>query len=147
MKLNEQVATIPTIGFNVETVSPCKGLTFTVWDVGGQKKIRQLWRHYYQNTEGLLFIVDSTDRERFDEAKGELEGILNDESMRGVPFVIMSNKQDLPNAVSPAKLTDALNLRQFKGHQWFIQATCATNGDGVYEAMDAMGRLVKQNQN
>ena len=52
VKLNEQVSTIPTIGFNVETVSPCKGLTFTVWDVGGQEKIRQLWRHYYQNTEG-----------------------------------------------------------------------------------------------
>ena len=52
VKLNEQVTTIPTIGFNVETVSPCKGLTFTVWDVGGQDKIRQLWRHYYQNTEG-----------------------------------------------------------------------------------------------
>ena len=58
MKLNEQVTTIPTIGFNVETVSPCKGLTFTVWDVGGQEKIRRLWRHYYQNTEGksLMFI-------------------------------------------------------------------------------------------
>ena len=52
VKLNEQVTTIPTIGFNVETVSPCKGLTFTVWDVGGQGKIRQLWKYYYQNTEG-----------------------------------------------------------------------------------------------
>ena len=58
VKLNEQVSTIPTIGFNVETVSPCKGLTFSVWDVGGQEKIRRLWRHYYQNTEGkaLMYI-------------------------------------------------------------------------------------------
>jgi ADP-ribosylation factor protein 1 len=52
LKLNETVTTIPTIGFNVETVSPCSGVTFTVWDVGGQDKIRQLWRHYYQNAEG-----------------------------------------------------------------------------------------------
>ena len=52
VKLNENVCTIPTIGFNVETVSPTKGVTFTVWDVGGQDKLRPLWRHYFQNTEG-----------------------------------------------------------------------------------------------
>lgn len=51
VKLNETVCTIPTIGFNVETVSPVKGVTFTVWDVGGQEKIRALWRHYYTNTQ------------------------------------------------------------------------------------------------
>lgn len=56
LKLNEVVSTIPTIGFNVETVTPKKGLTFTVWDVGGQFKIRQLWRHYYQNTQGKIYI-------------------------------------------------------------------------------------------
>jgi len=52
LKLNEAVCTIPTIGFNVETVTPVKGLAFTVWDVGGQDKIRTLWKHYYQNTDG-----------------------------------------------------------------------------------------------
>jgi GTPase SAR1 family protein len=52
VKLNEAVCTIPTIGFNVETVTPGKGLSFTVWDVGGQERIRQLWKHYYQNTDG-----------------------------------------------------------------------------------------------
>ena len=61
VKLNEQVCTIPTIGFNVETVSPVKGVTFTVWDVGGQEKIRALWKHYFANTQGLMFIVDSAD--------------------------------------------------------------------------------------
>jgi len=57
LKLNETVSTIPTIGFNVETVSPVKGLTFTVWDVGGQEKIRALWRHYYQNAEGKGHLI------------------------------------------------------------------------------------------
>lgn len=52
LKLNENVVTIPTIGFNVETVSIGKGVSFTVWDVGGQKKLRDLWRHYYQNSNG-----------------------------------------------------------------------------------------------
>jgi len=52
LKLNETVATIPTIGFNVETVTPSSGISFTVWDVGGQDKIRPLWRHYFHNAEG-----------------------------------------------------------------------------------------------
>ena len=60
MKLNEQVCTIPTIGFNVETVTPVKGVTFTVWDIGGQEKIRSLWRHYYDNTQVSEMMHSST---------------------------------------------------------------------------------------
>ena len=56
MKLNDDVMTIPTLGFNVETVSPVKGVTFTVWDVGGQKALRQLWRHYYENCAGEFLL-------------------------------------------------------------------------------------------
>ena len=61
LKLNETVTTIPTIGFNVETVQPAPGLSMTVWDVGGQQKIRALWRHYYQGADGIIWIVDSND--------------------------------------------------------------------------------------
>jgi len=71
LKLGEIVTTIPTIGFNVETVE-YKNISFTVWDVGGQDKIRPLWRHYYQNTQGLIFVVDSSDRERIQESHDEL---------------------------------------------------------------------------
>jgi len=53
LKLNETVSTIPTIGFNVETVTPCRGVSFTVWDVGGQDKLRPLWKQYFQNAEGI----------------------------------------------------------------------------------------------
>lgn len=65
LKLGEVVTTIPTIGFNVETVE-YKNISFTVWDVGGQDKIRPLWRHYFQNTHGLIFVVDSNDRCAFE---------------------------------------------------------------------------------
>ena len=74
LKLGEIVTTIPTIGFNVETVE-YKNISFTVWDVGGQDKIRPLWRHYFQNTQGLIFVVDSNDRERIAEARDELLGL------------------------------------------------------------------------
>ena len=70
--MNTVVTTIPTIGFNVETVE-YKNISFTVWDVGGQDKIRPLWRHYYQNTQGLIFVVDSNDSDRIDAARDELD--------------------------------------------------------------------------
>merc|ERR1711898_38016 len=75
LKVGEVVHTIPTIGFNVETVE-YKNVNFTVWDVGGQHKIRPLWRHYFQNTNGIIFVVDSNDRERIGEAKDELHRML-----------------------------------------------------------------------
>lgn len=64
-------------GFNVETVE-YKNISFTVWDVGGQDKIRPLWRHYFQNTQGLIFVVDSNDRDRIGEARDELHRMLNE---------------------------------------------------------------------
>lgn len=70
------MTTIPTIGFNVETVE-YKNICFTVWDVGGQDKIRPLWRHYFQNTQGLIFVVDSNDRERIVEAEKELQNMVS----------------------------------------------------------------------
>uniref|UniRef100_A0A8B9JLV2 ADP-ribosylation factor 5 n=1 Tax=Astyanax mexicanus TaxID=7994 RepID=A0A8B9JLV2_ASTMX len=76
LKLGEIVTTIPTIGFNVETVE-YKNISFTVWDVGGQDKIRPLWRHYFQNTQGLIFVVDSNDRERAQEAAEELQKMVS----------------------------------------------------------------------
>merc|ERR1712072_1010538 len=76
LKLGEVVTTIPTIGFNVETVE-YKNISFTVWDVGGQDKIRKLWRHYYQNTQGIIFVVDSNDRDRIEDAREELVRMLS----------------------------------------------------------------------
>jgi ADP-ribosylation factor protein 1 len=145
VKLNESVTTIPTIGFNCETVTPCKGVTFTVWDVGGQGKIRRLWRHYYQNTDGLVYVVDSSDRERIDESCEELHSILNDGQMRNVPFVIIANKQDLPNALPCSEIVKRLKLSHFKS-KWFIQSSCAITGEGIYEAMKAMADLIKENR-
>jgi ADP-ribosylation factor protein 6 len=65
MKLNENVASVPTIGFNVEEVN-YKGLQFTVWDIGAQGKIIGLWHHYFEGTDALIYVVDSADEERLD---------------------------------------------------------------------------------
>ena len=87
------------VGFNVETVT-YKNVKFNVWDVGGQDKIRPLWRHYYTGTQGLVFVVDSQDRERIDEAKQELHRILSDREMKECLLLVFANKQDLPGGTS-----------------------------------------------
>jgi len=135
LKLGEVVVTIPTIGFNVETVE-YKNINFTVWDVGGQDKIRPLWRHYFQNTQGLIFVVDSNDRERIQEAREELDKMLNEEELRNSALLVFANKQDLPNAMTVAELTDKLGLHNLRNRKWYIQASCASSGDGLYEGLD-----------
>ena len=96
-------------GFNVETVE-YKNISFTVWDVGGQDKIRPLWRHYFQNTQGLIFVVDSNDRDRISEARDELHRMLNEDELRDAVLLVFANKQDLPNAMTAAEITDKLGL-------------------------------------
>lgn len=142
LKLGEIVTTIPTIGFNVETVE-YKNISFTVWDVGGQDKIRPLWRHYFQNTQGLIFVVDSNDRERVGEAKEELMRMLAEDELRESVLLVFANKQDLPNAMNAAELTDKLQLQSLSRRTWYIQATCATGGNGLYEGLDWLSNQLK----
>merc|ERR1712086_349324 len=141
LKLGEVVTTIPTIGFNVETVE-YKNISFTVWDVGGQDKIRPLWRHYYQGTQGLIFVVDSNDRDRAEDAREELMKMLNEDEMRDALVLVFANKQDLPNAMAAAEVTEKLGLHNMRNRQWFIQSACATTGDGLYEGLDWMSRTL-----
>uniref|UniRef100_A0A8D1EYR1 ADP ribosylation factor 5 n=1 Tax=Sus scrofa TaxID=9823 RepID=A0A8D1EYR1_PIG len=169
LKLGEIVTTIPTIGFNVETVE-YKNICFTVWDVGGQDKIRPLWRHYFQNTQGLIFVVDSNDRERVQESADELQKMLQEDELRDAVLLVFANKQDMPNAMPVSELTDKLGLQHLRSRtvrtcvcsgepqagqegkaspffpasdlflsfspQWYVQATCATQGTGLYDGLD-----------
>lgn len=101
MKLsNQDVTTIPTVGFNVESVT-YKNVKFNVWDVGGQDKIRPLWRHYYSGTQGLIFVVDSSDTARMEEARSELHKIINDREMKDALLLVFANKQDIPGRMFP----------------------------------------------
>jgi small GTP-binding protein len=119
----------------VETVE-YKNICFTVWDVGGQDKIRPLWRHYFQNTQGLIFVVDSNDRERVTESAEELSKMLQEDELRDAVLLVFANKQDLPNALSVSELTDKLSLQSLRNRTWFVQSTCATQGTGLYEGLD-----------
>jgi ADP-ribosylation factor protein 1 len=150
LKLGEVVTTIPTIGFNVETVE-YKTISFTVWDVGGQDKIRPLWRHYYQNTQGVIFVVDSNDRDRIDDskdyehsAKEELHRMLAEDELRDAVLLVFANKQDLPNAMKVQEVTDRLGLNKLRNRQWYIQGASAPTGDGLYEGLDWLSNTLSK---
>jgi len=150
LKLGEVVTTIPTIGFNVETVE-YKNISFTVWDVGGQDKIRPLWRHYYQNTQGIIFVVDSNDRDRIDDskdyehsAKEELNRMLAEDELRDAVLLVFANKQDLPNAMKVQEVTERLGLNKLRNRQWYIQGASAPTGDGLYEGLDWLSNTLSK---
>ena len=107
-------------------------------DVGGKDKIRALYRHYYKNTTGIIFVVDSNDRDRVGEARDELHRMLNEDELREAMLLVFANKQDLPNAMNAAEITDKLGLHSLRQRNWYIQSTCATTGDGLYEGLDWM---------
>lgn len=135
LKLGNPVTTIPTVGFNVETVQ-YKNVRFNVWDVGGQEKIRPLWRHYYTGSQGLIFVVDSADQDRIEEAKLELHKIANDREMQDTVILVFANKQDLPNAMPPNVIRERLMLTKLRqGRLWYVQPSIATTGDGLYDGL------------
>ncbi|XP_029682722.1 ADP-ribosylation factor-like isoform X2 [Takifugu rubripes] len=140
LKLSEVVTTIPTIGFNVETVE-YKNISFTVWDVGGQTIIRPLWRHYYVNVQVIqqpLNFYDSL-------AQRQVGLRFEEEQLRDVPSLVLANKQDLPRAVPPSDITDALMLSG-ASRPWSVQVSCAVSGSGLVEGLDWLSdQILKRN--
>ncbi|KAF8565232.1 hypothetical protein P879_02521 [Paragonimus westermani] len=146
-RLQSAILTIPTIGLNVEEVKlPKTRITFLAWDIGGQDKLRILWSRFYEGTKGLVFIVDSSDVQRLDLACKQLETVLSDPIMKDIPVLVLANKQDLPTAVNISDLEKRLKLicLHEDGHKWMIRATVATTGQGVMEALENFGGLVKR---
>jgi len=157
LKFKHYVNTAPTIGFNTEKVR-LNGSTFTVWDVGGQDKLRPLWRSYTRCTDGIIFVVDSTTRaERLEEAKVELQRLCKSTlggqqggggpagSKNAIPILVLANKQDLPAALETNELEAKLGLRDLgNGRQWHLQPTCAVTGDGLQEGMERLREMIQR---
>jgi len=136
LKLGDVVTTLPTVGFNVETIV-YKKVRFCVWDVGGQDKIRALWRHYYQNTQGLIYVIDSSDRERMEEARTELTKLMMEPELENTVVLILANKQDIPNALNMRQVTEGLGLTSPSVKNPFkVQPCCAVTGAGLNEGLE-----------
>eukprot|EP00760_Papus_ankaliazontas_P032436 PhM_4_TR5800/c1_g1_i1/m.30678/K07937/ARF1; ADP-ribosylation factor 1 len=143
MKLNEVVTTIPTIGFNVETVE-YKNLKLTMWDVGGQDKLRGLWHHYYANCDAVIYVVDSADTTRLEKAAEELHKLLESDELAGAPVLVYANKQDVRGAASAADIVQKLGLNRLsKSREWHVQPAVATSGEGLFEGLDRLSSMLK----
>jgi len=135
LQIGEIVQTIPTIGFNVETVT-YKNIKFQVWDLGGQTSIRPYWRCYYANTQAVIYVVDSSDRDRLSINKAELLAMLSEDELQEAKLLVFANKQDQPSAMTPAEVSEGLGLDTLKGRQWSIHKSCAIKGEGLEEGLD-----------
>lgn len=142
LQVGEVVSTIPTIGFNVETVQ-YNNIKFQVWDLGGQTSIRPYWRCYFPNTQAVIYVVDSSDVERLSTAKEEFHAILEEEELKDAVVLVYANKQDLEGALDDAAVTEALNLHKIKNRQWAIFKTSAIKGEGLYEGLDWLSNTLK----
>ncbi|CAG9481792.1 ADP-ribosylation factor, putative [Plasmodium vivax] len=142
LQLGEIVQTIPTIGFNVESVN-YKNLKLQVWDLGGQSSIRPYWRCYYKNTNAIIYVIDSSDGDRLVSTKWEINMILKEPDLEGVLLVIFANKQDVQNCLSITQISKDLNLTAIRDRQWAIFSTSATKNVGITEALDWLVSNIK----
>ncbi|EFN82659.1 GTP-binding ADP-ribosylation factor-like protein 1 protein [Harpegnathos saltator] len=142
LQVGEVVTTIPTIGFNVEQVT-YKNLKFQVWDLGGQTSIRPYWRCYYSNTDAIIYVVDSADRDRIGISKDELIYMLREEELQGAILVVLANKQDMTGCLSVAEVHQALGLDALKNRTFQIFKTSATKGEGLDQAMDWLSNALQ----
>ncbi|XP_071374673.1 ADP-ribosylation factor-like protein 14 [Centroberyx affinis] len=150
LKYNACVNTVPTIGFNVEMIEARKNrrnISLTVWDVGGQGKMRQYWKSFHQDTAAVVFVVDSSDTQRLDEARRELENTLKSDLLKGRPVVVLTNKQDVSGALTVTDITERFNLRKVcSGRDWFVQPCSASTGFGVEEGFRRVAHMLKLHQ-
>ncbi|XP_014673158.1 PREDICTED: ADP-ribosylation factor-like protein 3 isoform X1 [Priapulus caudatus] len=141
---SEDIAHItPTQGFNIKSVQS-EGFKLNVWDIGGQRKIRPYWRNYFENTDVLIYVIDSADRKRFEETGVELAELLEEEKLSGVPLLIYANKQDLFNAAPASEIAEGLNLHTIRDRVWQIQACSAMTGEGIKDGMDWVCKSLKK---
>ncbi|XP_006901405.1 PREDICTED: ADP-ribosylation factor-like protein 14-like [Elephantulus edwardii] len=144
LKFGQDIITMPTIGFNVEMIELEKSFSLTVWDVGGQSRMRNLWTCYCENADGLAYVVDCTDQRRLDDSRREFEHILKNEHIKNVPVVLLANKQDVPEALTAMDITRLFKVKQLcSDRNWYVQPCCAITGEGLAEGFRKLTGFVK----
>lgn len=133
------VNTQPTVGSNVETIEH-NNVRLQCWDLAGQTAFRKGWNTFFQGTDAILFIVDSSDRARIGEARSELFRVLEDDVTEKCCVLVLANKQDLPNCLSLNEVMENLQLSDIKEHEWSILPACSLTGQGLDEAVDWLVR-------
>ena len=137
-KLNgENIDTIsPTLGFNISGLVH-RDYKLNLWDIGGQSSIRAYWRNYFEETDALIWVVDSADRIRFQNCHEELHKLLQEERLAGATLLVLANKQDLPNAANRSEIAELLRLDEIsQSHHWKILPCSAVTGHNLVAGFD-----------
>ncbi|KAG4302856.1 hypothetical protein PCANB_000769 [Pneumocystis canis] len=143
MQVGEVITTVPTIGFNMETVC-YKNIKFNVWDLGGQTSIRPYWRCYYTSTRAIIYVIDSTDIQRLSATAKELHAILQEKELFDIDLLIFANKRDISNALNATEISEKLNLTNMRNRNWTIISTSAITGEVAFK--DVFFYLLKKMQ-
>ncbi|KAI9499897.1 ADP-ribosylation factor-like protein 2 [Coemansia spiralis] len=131
----EPIDTIsPTLGFNITTLA-FDGYKVNFWDVGGQKTIRAYWRNYFEQTDGIIWVVDSADRERMDVCASELASLLKQDKLAGASLLVFANKQDIEGAMTEREIQEHLELDKLTTHHWAIRACSAVTGESLLDGL------------
>ena len=122
-----------------------KNLNIILWETYGQYKLRALWKHFYQNTAGVIFVVDSNDKESIEDAAIELQKALNEEELKDCCILVMANKEDINSALSKDEVTEKLGMENLQGKKWLVESTSAITGKGLQEGLDwILSELLKK---
>mmetsp|Transcript_45029 Transcript_45029/g.137538 ORF Transcript_45029/g.137538 Transcript_45029/m.137538 type:complete len:179 (+) Transcript_45029:735-1271(+) len=130
----------PTVGFNIKTLEH-RDYRLNLWDVGGQRTIRAYWRNYFESTDGVIWVVDSSDRERLKACREELRQLLSQEKLAGASLLVFANKQDVGGAATAEEIKAALELeggKEYQNRHWAIFGCSAVTGEGLVEGIDWM---------
>ena len=131
----EDVNTIsPTLGFNIETLE-FGDMNLNIWDIGGQTSLRAYWKNYFEETDGLIWVVDSNDKMRLMDCKAEMHKILKQEKLSGATLLVFCNKQDVEGALTVDQIKDFLNLDDIKSRHWGLVPCSAMTGKGILEGV------------
>ncbi|KAF0978316.1 hypothetical protein FDP41_002831 [Naegleria fowleri] len=134
---------VPTIGYSQESFDFDK-LNFTVFDMSGQGKYRNLWESFYGEVDGVIFVIDSADRVRIAVAEDEMKILLKEIKDRPIPILFFANKQDLANSLSASEVSESLKLHEIQNKSWTIIASNALVGDGISDGVKWLSEEIRK---
>lgn len=135
-----------TVGLNLGEIET-SNVRLRFWDLGGQEELQSLWDKYYAESHAIIYLVDSYDRERLHESKETFSRMITNSSLRGVPLLLLANKQDLDHTLSVADLKSEFHEFARSGgiRDCKVMGTSALNGEGVNEGIEWLVQCVKRN--
>ncbi|CAH0481503.1 unnamed protein product [Peronospora belbahrii] len=131
----------PTVGLNIARVD-IRRSRIICWDLGGQERLRAIWNKYYSESHGIVFVIDSANDRRFQEAKETLHAMLSNSELSGVPLLVLANKMDLVDARNVNFITGMLGLEEHHGTM-ASYSICALTTEGIEGAMNWLVDAVK----